>query len=132
MAQTKLNIGYLKTLGSNTYDYLRVGTTGNVEFVTGIFVINPTTQLITGTSSNTYTLNATDATNTSILVIVEGLIQIPLVDYFVYGSNLLLTSVPDTNANIEIRYLGQVSNGNVTSSTSTTRSTSYTFARIFS
>jgi hypothetical protein len=132
MAQTKLNVGYLKTLGANTYDYLRVGTTGNVEFATGVFVINPTTQLITGTSSNTYTLAGPEATNTSILVIIEGLIQIPLIDYFVYGSNLLLTSIPDTSANIEIRYLGQVSNVNVTSSTSTTRSTIYTFARIFS
>jgi hypothetical protein len=105
MAQTKLNVAYLKTLGANTFDILRVGSTGNVEFSQGITYAN--TQIIAGSSNYTsYNLQNSGASNINILVSIEGLVQIPGVDYYVSGQTLTLTSPPDTNANIEIRYMG--------------------------
>jgi hypothetical protein len=103
---TKLNVAYIKTAGANTYDVLRVGTSGNLEY-TNAGLVYANTQVITGASNYVnYNLNSYGATNTSIIVSIEGLIQIPGVDYFVTGQTLTLTSNPDPNANIEVRYLG--------------------------
>jgi len=64
------------------------------------------TQRIQSTGANTYTLNAPISTPESILVIVEGLVQIPAVDYTVSGTTLTLSDYPILNSNIEVRYYG--------------------------
>jgi hypothetical protein len=52
-------------------------------------------------------------------VAIEGIVQIPGVDYYVTGQTLTLTSAPDTGANIEVRYMGlKQSQGPQTPSTS--------------
>jgi hypothetical protein len=77
-------------------------------------------QIITGSSSFVnYNLNYSNTTNSSIFVAIEGIIQIPGVDYYVNGQTLTLTSAPDTGANIEVRYMGlKQSQGPQTPSTS--------------
>ena len=130
MAQTKLNVTYIKTAGANPGDILRVGSTGNVEYSSSNNIaINSASQLITGTNSNTYALTSTVATNTSVMVMIEGITQIPAVDYFVNGSNIVFTSSVEANANIEIRYFTGL-NSIVTNVIS--RSLSYGFTRMFS
>jgi plastocyanin len=64
-------------------------------------------QIITGSSSFVnYNLNYANTTNSSIFVAIEGIVQIPGVDYYVTDQTLTLTSAPDTGANIEVRYMG--------------------------
>jgi cytoskeletal protein CcmA (bactofilin family) len=77
-------------------------------------------QIITASSSFVnYNLNYSNTTNSSIFVAIEGIIQIPGVDYYVNGQTLTLTSAPDTGANIEVRYMGlKQSQGPQTPSTS--------------
>ena len=77
-------------------------------------------QIITGSSSYVnYNLNYANTTNSSIFVAIEGIVQIPGVDYYVSGQTLTLTSAPDTGANIEVRYMGlKQSQGPQTPSTS--------------
>ena len=77
-------------------------------------------QVITGSSSYvSYNLNYANTTNSSIFVAIEGIVQIPGVDYYVSGQTLTLTSSPDTGANIEVRYMGlKQSQGPQTPSTS--------------
>jgi len=77
-------------------------------------------QVITGSSSYVnYNLNYANTTNSSIFVAIEGIVQIPGVDYYVSGQTLTLTSAPDTGANIEVRYMGlKQSQGPQTPSTS--------------
>jgi hypothetical protein len=130
MAQTKLNVGYLKTQGAVAGDILRVGSTGNVEYSSyNNVAINSISQLITGTNANTYALTNSSATNTSVMVMIEGITQIPTVDYFVSGQNIVFTSSVEANANIEIRYFTGL-NSIVTNVIS--RSLSYGFTRMFS
>ena len=64
------------------------------------------TQRIQCTGANVYTLNASVAAAENILVVVEGLVQIPSIDYTVSGTTLTLSDSPTVNSNIEIRYYG--------------------------
>ena len=80
-------------------------STGTISANVISTIIN-SSQIIQSTGANTYTLNVPIATPQSILVIVEGLVQIPSVDYTVSGTTLTLSDYPAVNSNIEIRYYG--------------------------
>jgi len=69
-------------------------------------VVNDSTT-ITATQGNlTYGMGRAISDSRNILVIVEGLIQIPQTDYTVDGSSLTFTDQPPPGANIEIRFFG--------------------------
>ena len=69
-------------------------------------VVNDSTT-ITATQGNlTYGMGRSIADSRNILVIVEGLIQIPQTDYTVDGTNLNFTDQPPAGANIEVRFFG--------------------------
>jgi hypothetical protein len=80
---------------------------GEISAQTGqTVVINESTTVTAAADTLTYSMgrSVTDAKN--VLVIVEGLIQIPTTDYSVSGSSLTLTSQPPVGTNIEIRFFG--------------------------
>ena len=77
----------------------------SANLITAVSILNAT-QRIQSTGVNTYTLNVPISTPESILVIVEGLVQIPAVDYTVSGTTLTLSDYPILNSNIEVRYYG--------------------------
>jgi hypothetical protein len=69
-------------------------------------VVNDSTT-ITATQGNlTYGMGRSVNDSRNILVIVEGLIQIPQTDYTVDSSDLTFTDQPPAGANIEIRFFG--------------------------
>jgi len=62
-------------------------------------------QIITSTGDPTYTLNHTIASAVHILVIVNGLVQVPDTDYSVLGTTLtFLSNIPVAASDIEILY----------------------------
>ena len=68
------------------------------------------TQSITIAAATTaYTLSRSVASPESILVINEGLIQIPTTDYTVSGTTLTTTTQYPVGSNLEIRYFGTTS-----------------------
>jgi hypothetical protein len=69
-------------------------------------VVNDSTVITTANNTVSYSMgrNITDPRN--ILVIVEGMIQIPTIDYTVSGSSLIFTSQPPINTNVEVRFFG--------------------------
>lgn len=82
-------------------------TNGEISAQTGqTVVINESTTVTAVANTLTYSMgrSVTDAKN--VLVIVEGLIQIPTIDYTVSGSSLTLTGQPPVGSNIEIRFFG--------------------------
>ena len=73
------------------------------------------TQSITIAAATTaYTLSRSVASPESILVINEGLIQIPTTDYTVSGTTLTTTTQYPVGSNLEIRYFGTTSTINST------------------
>ena len=91
--------------GSIVIDWA-AGTIAAAANTSTVVSILNATQRIQSTGANTYTLNVPIATPESILVIVEGLVQIPSVDYTVSGTTLTLSDYPILNSNIEVRYYG--------------------------
>jgi hypothetical protein len=74
-------------------------------------VIIASTQSITiAAETTTYTMSRAVADPASILVINEGLIQIPTTDYTVSGTTLTTTTQYPVGSNLEIRYFGTTSN----------------------
>jgi hypothetical protein len=74
-------------------------------------------QTFTATNTSQYTMNRSISDAKNILVIIEGLIQIPGIDYNIAGAALTFTTLPPIGAKIEVRYFGtDAYNYSVTSS----------------
>lgn len=69
-------------------------------------VINDSTTITAASGNLTYGMGRTVNDSRNILVVVEGLIQIPETDYTVDGTNLSFADQPPPGANIEIRFFG--------------------------
>ena len=63
-------------------------------------------QTIITDGTATYLLNKTPNNSKSILVAVNGLLQVPDVDYIVSGSNIVFNNIPPTGSDVEIIYFG--------------------------
>lgn len=74
--------------------------------LSGMIVSNDSQTLTAVADTSTYILNRNITDPRSILVIHEGLVQIPIVDYDIAGSAITFTSAPQANSLIEIRYFG--------------------------
>ncbi len=60
----------------------------------------------TGNGSNTnYTLTQTVTQANNILVSVNGLLQVPGVDYTISGTEIIFATAPLSNFDIEVRYI---------------------------
>jgi len=99
-------IGLLPSLAGQ---YVSIQANGQINAnVVGIAVA--ATQSITIAAATTaYTLSRSVADAASILVINEGLIQIPTTDYTVSGTTLTTTTQYPVGSNLEIRYFGTTS-----------------------
>jgi hypothetical protein len=73
---------------------------------TVVTVVNDNTVITTASNTLTYSIGRPISDPKSILVIVEGLIQIPTVDYTVSDTSLTFTSQPPVNTNVEVRFFG--------------------------
>jgi hypothetical protein len=99
-------------------------TNGQISAQIGAtIVVNDSTTVIAAPATLTYSMgrNITDPKN--VLVIIEGLTQIPTTDYSVSGSSLNLTTQPPVGANIEIRFFGTEASRTTTPSTLATVNT---------
>lgn len=86
-----------------------LGYTGSRGFVgsTGTVGVPTNSQLLTGNGSNTqFTLTELVSNTRNIFVVVNGLIQVPDVDYTINNLTLNLNNVPANTADIEVRYFG--------------------------
>ena len=70
-----------------------------------VTTINDSARFVS-TGSTTYTLGTFVNDPKNVLVIVEGLVQIPVVDYTVSGTSLILADAPVVGTNIEVRLFG--------------------------
>ena len=70
-----------------------------------VTVVN-STQRIISTGALSYTLNTSVASPQNIMVVMEGLVQLPYVDYSTSAYTLTLADSPPVGSNIEIRYFG--------------------------
>ncbi len=70
-----------------------------------VTTINDSVRFV-ATGATTYNLNTLVNDPKNVLVIVEGLVQIPVVDYTVSGTSLILADAPVVGTNIEVRLFG--------------------------
>ena len=75
------------------------GYTGSAGFGRPVAV-----QVFVSTSSSTYTLNSAVTHPLQIMVIVNGLVQIPFTDYSVSGTTLTFITLPPVGSDVEILY----------------------------
>ena len=79
---------------------------GVISALQQVTVSNDNTVIETLANTLTYNMGRVISDARNVLVIVEGLIQIPTVDYTVAGSNLIFLDQPPPGANIEVRFFG--------------------------
>jgi plastocyanin len=79
---------------------------GAISALTQVTVTNDNTVIETLANTLTYNMGRVISDARNVLVIVEGLIQIPTVDYTVAGPNLIFLDQPPPGANIEVRFFG--------------------------
>jgi hypothetical protein len=74
--------------------------------LSGITTAIDNTVITTANNTLSYSMGRIITDPKNILVIAEGLIQIPTTDYTVSGSSLVFTSQPPVNTNVEVRFFG--------------------------
>jgi len=79
---------------------------GTISALTQSVVVNESDIITVLANTTSYTLSRNISDPKSILVINEGLIQIPTVDYTVSGITLTTTTQYPVGSNIEVRYFG--------------------------
>ena len=80
--------------------------TGVITSTAGSTVVNDSDLIAVLDATTNYTLSRTVSDPKNILVINEGLIQIPTTDYTVSGTTLTTTTQYPVGSNIEVRYFG--------------------------
>jgi hypothetical protein len=76
----------------------------NAYAYSSVLVSDSTT--IVSTGNTTYSLGISVSDPKRILVAIEGVIQIPITDYTVSGTNITFDSGPPIGANIEVKFFG--------------------------
>ena len=80
--------------------------TGVITSTAGSTVVNDSDLITVLAATTNYTLSRTVSDPKNVLVINEGLIQIPTTDYTVSGTTLTTTTQYPVGSNIEVRYFG--------------------------
>lgn len=104
--EQNLYIGYTGSLGyTGSIGYSGsqgpTGFTGSEGFGAPRF-----TQIFTATGSGSYVLDQWTPTAIAIFVIVNGLVQLPDIDYYVEDDIIYFNIVPPSGSDVEIRYFG--------------------------
>ncbi len=105
--------GNLYYTNSRARTAFTVGDNIVIDWSTGVIsaaaiatVINDSVTVTATESTLTYPIGRSVSDSKNCLVIIEGLIQIPVTDYSIVGSDLVLTSQPPVGAKIEVRFFG--------------------------
>jgi hypothetical protein len=85
---------------------ISIEANGRISAIISEVTVVNSTQRIISTGNLSYTLNASIANPQNIMVVMEGLVQLPYVDYSTSTNTLILTDSPPVGSNIEIRYFG--------------------------
>jgi predicted metallopeptidase len=84
--------------------------------LTNVSTVRSTT--FTGNAvANVFTLPSSDYTTNAVFVFIDGVTQVPTIDYNVFGNSLLFGTPPEDNAVIEVRSLDNVQLANLNSIT---------------
>ena len=96
------SVGFVGSIGTGFTGSRGIGFSGSI----GAFAPRAS-QILIANGSNLYTLDESVNSATQIFVIVNGLVQIPTVDYTVSGTSLTFVSnTPIIGSDIEVRYFG--------------------------
>jgi len=74
----------------------------------GVTINSSYQQFVSNGAATVFTLSNSVASETSIFVVVDGLVQTPTLDYTAAGTTLTLTSTPADLSNIVVRYFSAV------------------------
>lgn len=113
---------------------ISIEANGRISALQNATVINDSTTVVAAANTLSYNMGRNISSAVNILVSVEGIVQIPTVDYTVAGTNLILNDQPPVGANIEIRFFGteaftgQTTTLNATVNTFTGNGTNVTYS----
>ena len=100
------------------------GTTVEVRSLVDVAIVNVssfiTDQFTANGVQNTFTLSASAYSSNGVFVFVDGISQVPTVDYTVSGTTLTFTNPPESNGIVEVRSVVAVQVPNPSLSNSTT------------
>ena len=72
-------------------------------------VANDSTTILAQADTLSYSMGRSISDPNNVLVVIEGLLQLPVTDYGVTGSTITFTSQPPVGSNIEVRFFGSES-----------------------
>ena len=105
-----LNTANVSESASNLY-YTNARVYSNVIALlpnVGVTINSSYEQFVSNGAATVFTLSNSVASETSIFVVVDGLVQTPTLDYTASGTTLTLTSTPADLSNIVVRYFSAV------------------------
>jgi hypothetical protein len=89
-------------------DFISI-TNGVISASATTTVANDSTTILAQADTLSYSMGRTISDPKNILVVIEGLLQLPVTDYGVTGSTITFTSQPPVGSNIEVRFFGSES-----------------------
>jgi hypothetical protein len=87
-------------------DNITIESNGRISANNLVTVVNDSTSFLSTAGNLTYSIGKVVGDSRNILVIVEGLIQIPETDYTVNGANITFLEQPPVGTNVEVRFFG--------------------------
>lgn len=109
VVETAGNLYFTQTRARQSFsagNNITIDPDGTISAQTQAVVSNDSETLTATANTLTYIIGRNVTDPRSILVINEGLIQIPVVDYDTAASTITFTSAPPANSLIEVRYFG--------------------------
>lgn len=109
VVETSGNLYFTQTRARQSFsagNNITIDPDGTISAQTQAVVSNDSETLTATANTLTYIIGRNVTDPRSILVINEGLIQIPVVDYDTAASTITFTSAPPANSLIEVRYFG--------------------------
>jgi hypothetical protein len=109
VVETSGNLYFTQTRARQSFsagNNITIEPNGTINALTQAVVSNDSETITAVADTLTYVLSRNITNPKSILVINEGLIQIPVTDYDTAGSTITFTTQPPVNSLIEIRYFG--------------------------
>ena len=84
-------------------------TDGIIAASSTAIVANDSTTILAQADTLSYSMGRSISDPNNVLVVIEGLLQLPVTDYGVTGSTITFTSQPPVGSNIEVRFFGSES-----------------------
>ena len=109
VVETSGNLYFTQTRARQSFsagNNITIDPDGTISASTQAVVSNDSETIVATANTFTYVISRNVTDPKSILVINEGLIQIPIVDYDTAASTISFTTAPPANSLIEVRYFG--------------------------